>query len=200
MATAKLIGAHSYSQCLHQLQGRGRMKIGHNTYIETRDSAVAVKYHHTDIVTYHSDGRITVRTGGWDTATTRGRLRDLLNYRVFCDHGGIILDAVGVRYPLEDTVEIDAKGEITNVAPLLAIQIGNFLKMEINSKEELVNSIKRLALEQMIKVWKKFNKDRGFLARYCLEEFLPLTLADNKAGSEPWIAIVTNRLKGTANA
>jgi hypothetical protein len=37
--------------------------------------AVAVNLHFTDVVTFFSDGRVFLNTGGWDTLTTRARMR-----------------------------------------------------------------------------------------------------------------------------
>lgn len=38
-----------------------------------------VRYHDTDVVTAHTDGRITLRTGGWKTATTKTRMNQAAN-------------------------------------------------------------------------------------------------------------------------
>lgn len=38
------------------------------------DGSIAVRYHATNVLTFHPDGRIIARTGGWHTATTKERL------------------------------------------------------------------------------------------------------------------------------
>jgi hypothetical protein len=210
MAVADLDGGTSYSNCMAKLNNkscayggnRNSKKIGHNTYIIRRDNDdVAVQYHSTDIVTYHKNGSLTVRTGGWDTCTTRGRLHQLLNHRVYSENRcGIIEDSMGTPYYLNDVVEINADGEITNQAPILADRLGTFLGKDIQTKEEMLQTISELSLEQMEAVWKKFRKDRGILARHCLEEFLPLALASSKIGDEPWMSVVRDRLQKTQAA
>lgn len=48
---------------------------GRNTRLQRRDDhTIAVRYSDTDVVTYHDDGTITLRTNGWHTVTTRERM------------------------------------------------------------------------------------------------------------------------------
>src|SRR6266550_4620766 len=63
-----------------KLQGRCResRKLANNTYARRRSGQIAIELHATDILTFHSDGRIDVNTGGWDTVTTRSRMNDYL--------------------------------------------------------------------------------------------------------------------------
>jgi len=50
---------------------------GPSTRIERRDDdRIAVRYHQTDVVTYHDDGRIVLDSGGYQTATTKTRIND----------------------------------------------------------------------------------------------------------------------------
>lgn len=64
-----------YQQALDKLNGRQSKKVAHNTYLQKRESgAIALKYHATDVVTYHPDGSIVLDTGGWKTSTTKLRL------------------------------------------------------------------------------------------------------------------------------
>ncbi len=59
---------------------RGRSKdyrplSGRASAIEARDNeAVAIRYHATDVVTYHKDGRIVLNSGGYRTMTTKDRM------------------------------------------------------------------------------------------------------------------------------
>ncbi len=57
---------------LRKSQGRDYAKLSHNVYLEPRaDNCIAVKYHDTDIVVYHPDGKIELHCGGWFTVTTK---------------------------------------------------------------------------------------------------------------------------------
>jgi|GEM_PF-1947449 len=49
--------------------------LGNNTrLVRLNDNAIAVRLHSTNVVTYHSDGKIVLDSGGWRTATTKNRM------------------------------------------------------------------------------------------------------------------------------
>jgi len=50
-------------------------KIGNNTVLYVDGDLAAVRLHQTDVVTFYADGRIELNSGGWQTATTRDRIR-----------------------------------------------------------------------------------------------------------------------------
>ena len=52
-----------------------------------------IRLHDTDILTFRPDGSFTIRTGGFNTRTTRARLNEFLpaGWRVFADRGSIHL-------------------------------------------------------------------------------------------------------------
>jgi hypothetical protein len=80
-------------------------KLANNTYLERRyktfaswidtrmpiqrTSAIAVRLHATDIVTFHRDGSISLDTGGWLTVTTKDRMNRYLPapFSIFSDKG-----------------------------------------------------------------------------------------------------------------
>ena len=191
MATAEVGGPLTYDKAFCALGSKNEVKIGHNTWICRRDDGdVAVKYHYTDIVTFHPDYSITVRTGGWDTSTTRGRL----NHRVYSISGGIIEDVEGTAYWLNSTVEINSKGMITNDIPIFVEKLRTYLKVDLSTMAEAKQVIREMDLTQVEKVWGKFRGERAFLARNCVETFLPLALASSKSGDEPWMSVVRSRL------
>ncbi len=45
--------------------------IANNTRLERRGDTIALRYHSTDVVTYHPDGSLTLDSGGWRTITTK---------------------------------------------------------------------------------------------------------------------------------
>jgi hypothetical protein len=57
-------------------------KLAHNTYLERflrpgdLEAVYAVRLHRTRIVQFHPDGSIVLDTGGWQTPTTRARMRE----------------------------------------------------------------------------------------------------------------------------
>lgn len=54
--------------------GRMAVKLGNNTYLVRDDDDLSVRLHETNVVTYHADGSITLRTGGWFSRTTKDRM------------------------------------------------------------------------------------------------------------------------------
>lgn len=69
MATIK-----SYVEAAQFLGNKSRKKLENNTYLERRDpETIAVKLHNTDVVTY-TPGAVELKTGGWQTVTTKDRL------------------------------------------------------------------------------------------------------------------------------
>ena len=67
----------TYHEAAAQLQGRCResRKLQNNTYLQRRPGGdIAVRLHHTDVLTFSPSGEITLDTGGWHTVTTRDRI------------------------------------------------------------------------------------------------------------------------------
>jgi hypothetical protein len=51
------------------------------TSIDTAtDGTVSVRYHRTDVATLLPDGTVTLRTGGWQTVTTKRRINQALQF------------------------------------------------------------------------------------------------------------------------
>lgn len=62
------------------------------TSVRHEGGKIIVRYHYTDVVTIHKDGRVTLDTGGWFTATTKVRMNQAsfqfgLNYYVHQEKG-----------------------------------------------------------------------------------------------------------------
>lgn len=84
MGTRMVASGHRpvYDQLVAQIRGRtGRdqRKLANNTYgrivqPEVGEPVVYVRFHSTDIVEAHPDGRTIYRTNGWQTATTKERI------------------------------------------------------------------------------------------------------------------------------
>jgi len=65
----------NYQDAVNKLAGRESRKLAGNTYLQRRDAqTIAVKYHATDIVIFHDDGRTELQSGGWRTSTTKERM------------------------------------------------------------------------------------------------------------------------------
>ena len=61
----------------------GHKRLANNTYLRRVDiDNFAVCLHSTDVVTLHPDGSYTLRTGGWQTPTTKDRINEYSPARV----------------------------------------------------------------------------------------------------------------------
>jgi hypothetical protein len=65
----------------------GSRRLRRNTYLhEDGPDAYSIRYHSTDIVTVRRDGTYTLRTGGWNTVTTKARLNDYSPARIYSEN------------------------------------------------------------------------------------------------------------------
>ncbi len=85
----------TYSEALDALKGRGSRTIAHNTRLGIigNGEAIGLWLHATCIVTFNRDGSIALRTGGWQTVTTKDRLN-----RVARAHGWSVFAKACVWY------------------------------------------------------------------------------------------------------
>lgn len=80
----------NYQSASEKLTGRNKesRKVANHTYLQRRDAeTIAVKLHATDVVTFKSDGRVILNTGGWKTVTTKERMNSFAGLQVSSDKG-----------------------------------------------------------------------------------------------------------------
>jgi len=66
----------TYQEARALLNGRATKKLANNTYARVLDDgSVAIALHGTDVVTWEPDGKCILRSGGWNTSTTRDRIQ-----------------------------------------------------------------------------------------------------------------------------
>jgi hypothetical protein len=68
-------------------------KVGNNTVqVMAEDGRRIIRLHHTDILTFHPDGNITLNSGGWQSLTTKARMNAYLpaGWVVYSDRGWFI--------------------------------------------------------------------------------------------------------------
>lgn len=60
------------------LGDKNKVKVANNTFLIRiyGGDAIAIRLWHTDVVTYHRDGRIILDSGGYKTVTTKRRMND----------------------------------------------------------------------------------------------------------------------------
>lgn len=73
MAGADVQAFGSYAEAREFCDTRRARKLGNNTYLRDYGEYIAVKLHSTEIVTFRA-GSVTLRSGGWQTITTKARM------------------------------------------------------------------------------------------------------------------------------
>lgn len=107
------VGILTHADARKTLNGKGTIRIGHNTTLGVRyDTAVpsyAIRYHETDIVTIRPDGTYVLSSGGWHTPTTKQRINAMSPTWVYQHAYGWFLKDGTSFY---DGMTVDSMGEI----------------------------------------------------------------------------------------
>ncbi len=75
----------------------GTPTIGNNTKARRGpEGTILVRYHNTDIVRLHEDGRIFFNFGGWDTISTKLRINQFIPGRVYHDRRTLMHDGLPI--------------------------------------------------------------------------------------------------------
>jgi hypothetical protein len=181
----------------------GRKKpIGNNTWLIIdlidKDEVVSVRLHQTDIVTFWPDGSIVLNSGGWETNTTKSRINDFLDRpRLYSEKSVWVVESGDIDYFFEDGMVIKPDGTIDG-QPVFAKKLEKITGKSLDTYRELLTALKGLSIEDLIKSWKMFKRDRGFIATHCREDFLPLTIGTTGDGHESWRQVVADRLRRVA--
>lgn len=72
---------YDYTTAQHALETarNGNRKVANNTRLEQFGADIQVVLHGTPVVTYHPDGSVTLKSGGWETVTTKQRINAFQN-------------------------------------------------------------------------------------------------------------------------
>lgn len=112
-----------YNTATTKLGSRDSRKLGNNTYLQRRgDAAIAIKYHATDVLTFHADGRTVYDSGGWRTVTTKARLNSYGPLGIITERGVWYVCRPGERdsrLTYADRLTVSPEGNIegTGVTP-----------------------------------------------------------------------------------
>ncbi|MCX5884332.1 MAG: hypothetical protein NT096_00205 [Proteobacteria bacterium] len=185
-----------------------RKPIANNTWLilDTNSNDIAVRLHHTDILTFKPDGSIILDTGGWETVTTKARMNEYLDRpRIGSERGVWMISSGGIDYFYENGMTIKPDGTIDD-QPTFAERLGKIVGKEIDTYDDLIKTIQGLSIDEMVKVWKRCKSNRTLLATYCRKEFLPLTIGTERLNGnngrhyqdENWPQIVSERLREAA--
>lgn len=102
--------------------------VANNTRLIRRsDTTIALRLHGTDILTWDSsDHTVTVRTGGWETNTTRDRISDALGASIYFN-GGVL--CVTQAHDDEDTA-MPIDGAVFQTLPYAGLTFLHHLKRQ----------------------------------------------------------------------
>lgn len=89
--------------------------------IRRSEDQIAIRYHNTDVVTFATNGAITLNSGGWRTVTTKARFNEHLPGRwTVYQEAGIWYLAQGWgsedKYIFADGITIQPDGTVTGAA------------------------------------------------------------------------------------
>jgi hypothetical protein len=135
--------------------------IANNTVkIWYEDGTIAVRLHHTDVVTFLTDGTIQLTTGGWYTPTTRDRINKALcglhgchtrpwvyqkNFKWYIDDMG------GEESPFYDGMVLDRDMEV--IKPKSKDKDKERLLKSINEYCERIKRLKKMPLPSQGDCW-----------------------------------------------
>jgi hypothetical protein len=115
----------TYQEALDKLKGRPRRKLQNNTYLETREHAIAIRLHATDVVTLHEDGTYTLDSGGWKSVTTKDRINAYTSVNLWQEKHVWYVGGREDRYLFVDGMRLDAQWQ-----PIDGVQPGGTAKRQ----------------------------------------------------------------------
>lgn len=78
----KMPQAFNYNDAAEVYDNTPRGNLGGNTTIRRDGNDYVIRLHKTDIIRYHPDDSITLNSGGYHTATTKGRINAFLSPKI----------------------------------------------------------------------------------------------------------------------
>jgi hypothetical protein len=183
--------------------------IGNHTHLVRQDNGdICIRHWSTDIITFKKNGNVALDSHGYHTVTTGARYRNFFDIAPFTYKGDWVTYIKGILYIFDGLELAPDQGEwkVVNGRPYIASSMEVLLGKKIPDTESLIQIVRDMGVDQLLKIWKKFKLQRGFLATYCKPEFLPLTMATVRKNAyggtswkdEEWQKIVTERLRKDA--
>jgi hypothetical protein len=102
----------NYAEAVKMVRGktnRESRKVGNNTYARILENGdVAIRLHNTDVVTINPDNIVTLKTGGWQTSTTKDRINQYSPVRVYQEKYQWFVTIDGKEYPFVEGMVVQA--------------------------------------------------------------------------------------------
>jgi len=84
---------NNYSK-LKELAKTRKRKLANNTYLTVReDGGFGIKLHNTEVVIHYPD-RVVLDSGGWLTVTTKSRMNEFTDLRIYQDNYDWFVDGI----------------------------------------------------------------------------------------------------------
>jgi len=102
---------NNYSQ-LKELAKTRKRKLANNTYLTVReDGGFGIKLHNTEVVIHYPD-RVVLDSGGWLTVTTKSRMNEFTDLRIYQDNYDWFVDGIvsNTSIPFTDGMTIQLGG------------------------------------------------------------------------------------------
>lgn len=149
--------------------------MGCNTLeINYEDGRRAIRYHNTDVITWHVNGNIELNSGGWRTCTTKLRFNDFSPLRVNTDKGvWYVYNGGAEPIPYYDGItfnkdlQVVSKGKAPNFDRIKEI------KKQIAKYVKLVDSLNPIPMPNQGDCWE-----------CCFKDSKGRTWGDMKAGQD----------------
>mgnify|MGYP005834018917 FL=1 len=102
---------NNYSK-LKELAKTRKRKLANNTYLTVReDGGFGIKLHDTEVVIHYPD-RVVLDSGGWLTVTTKARMNEFTDLRIYQDSYDWFVDGIvsNTSIPFTDGMTIQLGG------------------------------------------------------------------------------------------
>ena len=102
---------NNYSK-LKELAKTRKRKLANNTYLTVReDGGFGIKLHNTEVVIHYPD-RVVLDSGGWLTVTTKSRMNEFIDLRIYQDNYDWFVDGIvsNTSIPFTDGMTIQLGG------------------------------------------------------------------------------------------
>jgi len=102
---------NNYSK-LKELAKTRKRKLANNTYLTVReDGGFGIKLHNTEVVIHYPD-RVVLDSGGWLTVTTKSRMNEFTDLRIYQDNYDWFVDGIvsNTSIPFTDGMTIQLGG------------------------------------------------------------------------------------------
>lgn len=105
----------SYRKVSELIEGKKVYRFGSiiaTVLVRGKNEDIHLRYHNTDVITFHKDGTFTLDGGGYRTATTLRRLKEFGPFQICQKNGEWLLSSDGNEIPFYDGIHVDRNGII----------------------------------------------------------------------------------------